>query len=204
MADGPFDWVLFDQGGVLVRLRLAGVMQELAGIPSEDEFWSRWLSCQWVRRLERGGCSAEEFAAGIVADWGLPIGPDEMLDTFRLVPDGLYEGAAELVATTRRHSRVGLLSNSNVLHWELVRTRWDLGSRFDAVFLSHEVGYLKPDREIFEHVLSTLDVPAPRVAFIDDNQVNVDAARAAGITAARARGVEEARAALVELGALPQ
>ena len=61
---------------------------------------------------------------------------------------------------------------------------------------------MKPDREIFEHVVAALDRPAERVLFLDDNQPNVDGARAVGLRAARVKGVAQARAALVAEGVL--
>ena len=194
--------MLFDLGGVLVRLGGLKAVQDLAGMKSEGEVWSRWLGCPWVRRFDRGLCSADEFAAGMVQEWGLSVSPATFLDNFRLIPDALYEGAADLVATVRRHTHVGCLSNSNILHWGFMAAKWDLENMFDATFLSHEIGRIKPDREIFEYVVGSLATPAARIVFLDDNEVNVDGARAVGLTALRVRGSDEARLALVQLGVL--
>ena len=194
--------MLFDLGGVLVRLGGVKAVQQLAGMQSEAEVWARWLSCPWVRLFERGLCSAEEFASGMVKEWGLSVSPASFLDNVRLFPEALYEGAAELVATTRRHTRVGCLSNSNTLHWSFMTAEWDLGNMFDATFLSHQIGRIKPDREIFDYVVESLAIPAARIVFLDDNKVNVEGARAVGLTALRVRGSDEARRALVQLGVL--
>ncbi|MDE3073933.1 MAG: HAD-IA family hydrolase, partial [Chloroflexota bacterium] len=77
-----------------------------------------------------------------------------------------------------------------------------LADMFDVRFLSFEVGRVKPDREMFDHVASALQLPPNRILFIDDNVINVDGAAAAGLAAHRARGVGEARAILTELGVL--
>jgi HAD superfamily hydrolase (TIGR01509 family) len=74
---------------------------------------------------------------------------------------------------------------------------------FDHRFLSHELGLVKPDREIFEHVLARLGCPADRVLFLDDNLINVEGARAAGLHAERARGLAEVRSALARHGLEP-
>ena len=47
-----------------------------------------------------------------------------------------------------------------------------------------------------------LPVPRRRVLFLDDNLVNVEAAREAGFAASHVRGVEETRKALVAAGVL--
>ena len=78
-----FDLVLFDLGGVLIELSGVTVMRELAGMDSDDELWERWLSCPWVRAFERGECTPEEFAVGMVEEWTLTVAPDVFLSAFR-------------------------------------------------------------------------------------------------------------------------
>ena len=197
------DVVLFDLGGVLIELGGAEELGRLVGEPSEDELWRRWLSCPWVRRFERGRCEAEEFSVGMIESWGIDLSPDAFLEAFTAWPKGLYPGAEELVAGLGRHVRTACLSNTNRLHTEL---EWSSGSSvsslFDACFFSHEIGLVKPDREAFDHAVAGLASPAESILFLDDNQINVDAARAAGLRAERAKGPVEARTALAAHGIL--
>ena len=132
------------------------------------------MTCPRVRAFERGWCTPQDFAAGLVDDWRLPVTPAQFLQSFLTFPEGLYDGALELVGATRQHAQVGCLSNSNPPHWELMKTRFGFDQVFDVTFLSHEIGCLKPDREVFEHVAAQLGVPAGRIAFVDDNLVNVE------------------------------
>ena len=60
--------VLFDLGGVLVELGGVPVLREWAQIESDQDVWARWLRCPWVRRYERGQCTRDEFANGLVDD----------------------------------------------------------------------------------------------------------------------------------------
>lgn len=191
--------VLFDLGGVLVRVPGVAAMQDLAGIDSEAEVWRRWLACEWVRRFERGHCSAPDFAAGVVADWDLPVTGDEFLARFREWPDGLYEGALGLVAAVREQAGVGCLSNTNSLHWD-VMAQWGLGGAFDHTFLSYRMGLVKPDQAVFDHVIGELGVPAGEVVFLDDNALNVDRAASLGFDSQRVQGVDQAGLALAERG----
>jgi HAD superfamily hydrolase (TIGR01509 family) len=203
MAVDGHDFVLFDVGGVLVRLGGVVAMQRLAGMESEEELWRRWLSCPWVRRFERGGCGPEEFAAGVVAEWGLPIEPDGFLNQFRTWPEELFDGAQELVAEVRSQTPVGCLSNTNVLHWADQDSLWGLEKMFDVCFLSHRLGLIKPDRAVFDHVVAALNLPAQRIVFFDDNDANVQQARAVGVNAIRVRGIRETADALISLEVLP-
>ena len=193
----PFDVVLFDLGGVLIDFGGVGPMKALAGIESDEELWSRWLTCPWVRSFERGQCSAEDFAAGVVADWSLPIEPAAFLDEFATWPGGPLPDADELVRSVRQAVPVGCLSNTNAVHWDRNFARWPILDAFDHRFLSFELGYVKPDKDAFDRVAQLLRIPPGRVLFIDDNVLNVEGAIAAGFRAVQARGVEEARRALV-------
>ncbi|HEY2442630.1 MAG TPA: HAD-IA family hydrolase [Streptosporangiaceae bacterium] len=198
----PVDLVLFDLGGVLIEVAGVGAMLELTGIESAEELWRRWLSCRWVRRFESGGCSATEFAAGVVADWQLDLSASGFLEAFLDWPTGPLPGAAELVAQTRASVATGCFSNTNALHWHGHIAGWPLAGLFDHRFLSFELGLLKPDVAAFEQVADRLEVPAGRVLFLDDNAVNVAGAVAAGFQAARATGVDEARQRLTEAAVL--
>jgi glucose-1-phosphatase len=196
-----FDYVLFDLGGVLIEVGGVRAMGDLAGIADDREVWRRWLTCRWVREFERGRCTVAEFADGVVADWELTIGAEEFAEAFRLWTGSLFDGARELVDETRLQVRTGCLSNSNALQWsEYVRT--GITEHLDLLFLSHELDLIKPDPEIFEHVLAVTRSPGDRLLFLDDNELNVVAARAAGITAVEVRGVAEAREALLDFGVL--
>jgi putative hydrolase of the HAD superfamily len=127
---------------------------------------------------------------------------EEFADAFRGWTRGLFAGARELVESTRVHVRTACLSNSNALQWpEYVAT--GITDHLDLVFLSHELDLIKPDREIFEHVVAVTRSPAERLLFLDDNEMNVVAANEAGLTALEVRGVDEARSALLRLGVLP-
>jgi len=134
MVGERHDFVLFDLGGVLVRLGGVVAMQRLAGMTTEEEVWRRWLTCPWVRRFERGKCGPDEFATGLVAEWGLPIEPDGFLTQFRTWPEALFPGAGELVNEVRSQIPVGCLSNTNIVHWADQDSLWGLGKMFDVCF----------------------------------------------------------------------
>jgi putative hydrolase of the HAD superfamily len=194
--------VLFDLGGVLIDFGGVDAMRELAGIGSDDEVWRRWLACEWVRSFERGHCTADDFAAGVVADWALPIDGPAFLETFSGWLGGPLPGAVELVEEVAAVARVGCLSNTNAVHW-VHWERWSFHQHFEQRYLSFEIGMVKPDRELFDHVAAAVGTDPGRVLFLDDNLINVEGARAVGFQADHVRGPAEARRALVERGVLP-
>lgn len=202
MPDAPVEIVLFDLGGVLIDVGGVPPMKALAGIESDDEMWRRWLTCRWVRSFERGECSADDFAAGVVADWELAVAPQTFLDAFRSWPGAPLPGADELVASVRAVAAAGCLSNTNAMHTDHQFAKYPIFDAFDYRFLSYQLGFVKPDRALFDRVAELLPVAPGRVLFLDDNVMNVDGAIEAGFRARHVRGVDEARAALVAEGVL--
>lgn len=198
----PFEVVLFDLGGVVIELAGVPIWQGWTGAGDEAEVWERWLRSAAVRRFESGRAGADEFAREIVAEFGLAVTPDEFVRAFTRWPQGVYPGVAEMLAAVRRRVRTGCLSNCNELHWPRFLHEMGLREAFDEHFSSHELGALKPDREIFDLVVGRLGCAAERVLFLDDNQLNVDGAVAAGLAARRVRGPDGLRAVLRELALL--
>jgi putative hydrolase of the HAD superfamily len=201
-ASHSFELVLFDLGGVLIELRGVGAMQEMTGGMAVEELWRRWLSCPWVRSFESGQCSPEAFAEGIVAQWSLSTPPDEFLASFRSWPTGPLPGAEDLVRDVAEVVEVGCLSNTNRLHWSDWADSWPLLDLIKTRFLSFQIGLLKPDREVFDHVIARLGLDPRRILFLDDNQLNIDSAVDAGLQAVRVEGVIAARQALQAAGVL--
>jgi len=78
--------------------------------------------------------------------------------------------------------RVVILSNTNKLHCAFWPTQYpDVQHAADALYLSQELGMRKPEARIYQHVLEAEGVSADQAVFFDDNQQNIDAARALGI-----------------------
>ena len=199
----PIRVVLFDVGGVLVQLSgVATVLGWVADRWTPAELWHRWLHSPAVRAFETGRCDAETFAAQCVAELELGVAPATFLESFAGWPTGLYPGTHELIARIPGHITRALLSNSNSLHWPRVEGEFGLGALFEHRFVSHLTGRIKPDRDAFEHVSSSLGCDPASVFFIDDNLMNVEAARAIGMQGAVVSGIEGAEQALRRAGIL--
>jgi HAD superfamily hydrolase (TIGR01509 family) len=193
--------LLFDVGGVLVQLSgvktMLGWMGENA---TSDEMWRMWLHSTPVREFERGRIGAAEFAAAVTAEFRLPVQPHEFLDSFKGWVTGLYPGTLEMLAQIPSSYQRALLSNSNALHWARVVDDLGLGAAFDHHFVSHLTGRIKPDVEAFQEVVDSLSCRPEQVLFLDDNILNVEAAKRFGMQAIRVQGLGETRTALIERG----
>ncbi len=78
-----------------------------------------------------------------------------------------------------------LLSNTNALHIEHIQKNIsfynDFKNSFDAFYLSHEIGMRKPDKTIFNFVLTENQLNPKQCLFIDDNKDNCTTANNLGI-----------------------
>jgi HAD superfamily hydrolase (TIGR01509 family) len=193
--------VLFDLGGVLVEFRgPATLLRWLGGRLAPEQIWPLWLGSPVVREFEGGFVEPHVFADRLIADLGLPVDRGEFLDDFARWPSALYAGALELIDRIPRSYVRATLSNTNVLHWPRITEELKLGAVFDSHFPSHLTGKLKPDPEVFAHVAQKLACEPSAILFLDDQPLNVEAARAAGLRAVQASGVAEAESALVAAG----
>ena len=156
-----------------------------------EKLWQRWLTSTAVREFETGRIHHDLFARQLITEMALRIEPEEFLASFTHWPRGMFPGARELLNRIPSDYTLAALSNSNTLHWPRMMDELGLAAVFEHLFASHLIGKLKPDVEVFEHVLAELACDPAGVLYVDDNQLNVNAARSVGMRAELTRGVAD-------------
>jgi putative hydrolase of the HAD superfamily len=196
-----FDVLLFDLGGVLIDF--AG-FEELSRLLTEAvdraEVRGRWIELDSVQRFERAEITPQQFARAVVRELELDLSPDEFITAFVEWARGLYPGAGSLLGRLQGTCCLACLSNSNELHTPIHRR--SIEPLMDRYYFSDELGLVKPDREVFKHVVRDLDVPPERIAFFDDTPINVKAAREVGIIAYEVDVIAQLESRLHRLGVL--
>jgi putative hydrolase of the HAD superfamily len=195
--------LLFDVLGVLAEdsdATTAAVL-ETTGMTNE-ELWAFWVKSPAVREFDSGRISGQDFGDRLMREMDLPVATEDFLAMFSIWIKGLYEGTEQLLGRIPGKYKKACLSNTNEILWPPVRDEFGLGGLLDAYYLSHELGMLKPDAEVFEFVIRDLDTSPERIAFFDDLELNVKAARQVGMQAFHTRGVGELEAELVRLGVI--
>jgi putative hydrolase of the HAD superfamily len=177
--------ILFDLGKVLVDFNFETGVQALHAACSisrnrlEEVLWDE----NWICRYERGEISTSEFHAYLreTADLGMDL-PD-FCETWSSVflPDLLV--SEDLLLALKRKYPLILVSNTNELHIDFVRTNYRVLDYFDHHVLSYEVGSLKPERKIFEYAIAVSGHEPEALFFIDDREENIVAARQLGMHA---------------------
>ena len=186
--------ILFDVGGVLV---------ELGPNPLPSDFdipLIRYFESGATADFEKGLIGADEFAQAIIDEFRVDVDAAALVEHFRLWPVAPFPGAIEMLSRLRQDRRIAILSNTNELHWPRFEAEFGLFEHCDQAFGSHLLGMLKPDAEIFDHVIGALDTDPRSILFLDDNPANVAAAVAAGMQAELVRGFDAAARVLGERG----
>jgi|AGTN01.2.fsa_nt_gi haloacid dehalogenase superfamily, subfamily IA, variant 3 with third motif having DD or ED len=107
---------------------------------------------------------------------------------------------ARLFSSLRKTHPLYLLSNTNDNHYEFLQSTFNVARHFDELILSYEVGATKPDAAIYQEVVNRSGLAPSQCLFVDDLEVNVEAAAALGMQTICFRGVEPLKARLTELG----
>lgn len=176
--------VCLDWGGVLLRIcRSWEQACEAAGLPLPAEPVSEAVRHQRralseAYQLGRMSCEAY-FAAVAELSPGYAAHDIERLHDAYLIAE--YDGAHRLTQDIAGHARVrgALLSNTNHRHW-LRQRDFPAAAALPHRVASHQHGKAKPDAAFYETLESTVGARGSQIAFFDDLQANIDAARALG------------------------
>lgn len=62
----------------------------------------------------------------------------------------LNKGIDRLIRWVTTQAKIAVISNTDEMHFNYIRDIFEIINVFDFIFLSYEIGYSKPEREIFE------------------------------------------------------
>ncbi len=110
-----------------------------------------------------------------------------------------YDDVFKLVNELKRNYTLAILSNACFTHIKKLKSKGIYDS-FDFVILSSEVGFQKPQKEIYEYLLDKINISSEEVVFIDDLLENIEGARNVGINAVLYKNPEDLRKSLRKLG----
>jgi putative hydrolase of the HAD superfamily len=209
--------VISDFGGVLTTplMNAFASFQDRAGIPAAAlgtamQSIAEADGAHPLYELETGRLTEAEFLAKVEGALEPELGHRPEMHRFREIYFEALEPNEPMVELMRdlrdRGYRMALLTN-NVREWEpLWRSMLPVDEIFEVVVDSGFVGVRKPDPPIYELTLERLGdgIAAENCLFVDDVEVNIEGARALGMTAVHfrssAQAVAEVEAALTAAG----
>jgi len=182
-ADKLLFTVILDMGGVLMTHNRAGCQQALQQFMSADDIYhilgfGNDKPDSLRMRFEKGLIDQDEFVDSILALSRPGTTEQQVIDAWNKMHAGIPDEAWETIKKWRTKGyRTYLMSNTDAIHWQhtLSLYRQQVESLFDGVFLSFELGMIKPSKAFFLHVANAID--EGQTIFVDDMEANRLAAR---------------------------
>jgi putative hydrolase of the HAD superfamily len=200
MCEPSIKVILFDVGGVLSRDMIATKLRDLARKYRVEEERLLGPGLQLRVKADLGQMSDGDYWRQALDQVGVraTVGDLEIGTYLTLVP-GTLELARRL---KNRGHRIGILSNDSRDLAAARREKFGFDDLFEPIFISGEIGMVKPRAGIYDHAVQWLQVRPEEVLFIDNRQDNVDGALARGLRAALFTDAAQLEGELRRLGLL--
>ena len=175
--------VVFDYGEV-ISLEPTDVdraaLVARAGVDAEP-FWTAY----WAHRepLDQGTISIADYWTAVASDLGVEWDAVDVHELWALDHRGWLSvdpGTLRVLhALADGGTRMALLSNAGADFSGWLRSG-SFAPLFERVFVSGELGLVKPNADIYEHVIAELGITPDELLFVDNKSENVEGARAVG------------------------
>ena len=210
--------IIFDFGGVMIEKTF--VLKNLfdiieadfkLSIPRTEDSYFRKLR----RQVSSGIISSREFLEKMLEKYYYPfLKQDGALPAKRVNIDYYLELWFQIYTKVTKFSKdmaeiierfhqagyiVSLMSNTYDIHAKSNELR-GFYDDFDNIFLSSEIGLIKPNIEKYKYVLSKLNTEPKNCIFIDDKLANLIPARELGIIVIRFESLEKFKKQLNQIG----
>jgi len=158
------------------------------GVIAQDAFWYEVKGIEagkhkseYIQKLSDevnvDKISWQEFCEAVARDLGLSI---EVVRE-RYADHKIKPGIVELIGTLRQKYRIVLLSNASAEQLVPVMQHLGLDKLFERMFVSSQIGLMKPNPEAYLSVVRELNVEPNECVMIDDAKRNIDSAVALGM-----------------------
>jgi epoxide hydrolase-like predicted phosphatase len=193
--------VFFDIGNVLLRFSSRAVLKKIAwAVRGSPVKLAKYLWHSDIgERIERGEVGGEQLYELFQKELGYKGTPAQ----FRLLwcdHFTLDRGSYALLKRTAKNLPTYLLSNTNAMHIDFIRERYEFPSVVRGAILSHEIGIRKPDPAIYRAAMKLSGTKPEETVFVDDLHPNVESAKKLGMIAIRFKGAEDLRRRFESLG----
>ncbi len=189
MIDKNIEALIFDFGGVLIDLDYNATIDAFKnlGISDFDTMYTQAQQSHLFDDFETGKISSQRFINGLLNYLPHTVTPNQVVTAWNAMLLQIDPKKVEQLTELRKKYPVYLLSNTNEIHIGVAYRRWEktmgqpIHNYFNKIYLSHEVGIRKPNKEIFELVCTENDLNPSRTLFIDDTEQHIRGAEKIGL-----------------------
>jgi len=177
--------IIFDVGGTLMNVKIEDILNDLARSLTVDPNSLNSLYREYKKDISETmvfeRISSKGFATLIKKTFDLYISIDQIISVWKDLYPKSFPINIELVKFAdklKSNYKVGIVSSAMDIHYQLLEK--DIYSHFDPVVISGEVGFIKPQKQIFEIVLKKLSLRSYECVFIDDRTENLSVPKQMG------------------------
>lgn len=181
-----YENIIFDLGNVLVKLDEVATMRafENLGWPKKNHIREYAEGLKLFQAMGVGMMSNRQFFDAVRETTHSDATDEQITDAANAMLLYIPDGKKRKLLQQRKE---GLLSNTIDLHWQYCKEKlfpmdhYGVEDYFEKTFLSQEMHMKKPDDEIFQQVIKDAAIDPNATLFIDDLEVNCEAAEHNGI-----------------------
>ncbi|PIV24548.1 MAG: hypothetical protein COS40_01825 [Deltaproteobacteria bacterium CG03_land_8_20_14_0_80_45_14] len=180
--------ILFDLGNVILPFNHYQIAEKLSRFSQKKEFRDPSKIFPYLFDFEKGAVngyevgriSSSEFFQSLKEFLQLSLSFEEFIPIWN---DIFLENqeVSEIILSQKGRWKLGLLSNTNPLHFDYILSKFPIVRVFDQWILSHEVGFKKPAVEIYQKAIEWASVEPKKILFIDDMKKHVEVAISLGM-----------------------
>jgi len=188
MRRSPIDVILFDLGNVILPFNHYQIAEKLSRFSQKKEFQDPQRIFFYlfdsvkgiINDFDVGKVSPPEFFQSVKEYLDLSISFEAFLPIWNniFVED---QEVSRIVLSLKGKWRLGLLSNTDPLHFNYILSKFPMMKTFDKWILSCEVGFKKPAIEIYQKAMEWASVEPQKILFIDDMEKYVEVAISLGM-----------------------
>ena len=179
--------IIFDWGGVLIHLDKHRCVEQFAKYEAQvsDELTNPYGQRTDLKDFEQGLMLVAEFHDTVRRIYGTAMTDAQIDEAWCALLLDIPSYKLDMLIALKERYRLFLLSNTNAVHWEEGRKRFDYKGYkaedyFEHIYLSHEIHELKPSPDAFLKVTQLSGIDPSETLFIDDLQASCHAAAALG------------------------
>lgn len=196
--------LVFDLGGVVFDWQPKALVSGVFGDPETEALVHKEIigHADWIE-LDRGTLALADAIVRGAARTGLPR--ESVARLFDAVPASLtpIEATIELLhAASEAGQPLFVLSNMQHASADYLEAKHDIWKLFKGVVFSCRIEKVKPEPDIYEHLLTEHGLDPTETVFIDDLRGNLEAAAAFGIRTIQFVDPAQCRSDLAELTCL--
>ncbi len=160
MIQSPIEVILFDLGNVILPFNHYQIAEKLSRFSQRKEFQDPQKIFSHLFNFEKGSINGYEVGKVSSIQFFKPLKEYLHLslsfEEFIPIWNDIFtedQGVSEIIRSLKGKKRLGLISNTNPLHFDYVLSKFSVIRIFDKWILSHEVGFKKPAIEIFQKAM---------------------------------------------------